>query len=199
MHSGLIFVLWAMAVGLMQVTGGAWLAILSVASLAAALLLARAHCVRLLLRVKVLLVVIVVLFAWATPGEAVLVDWPRVSPSHEGLMLAFEHGARLLAVVCWVAMLLARLPAARLVGGLYALCRPFAVIGLSAERVALRLLLVLRYVDAAREPHVRHDWRQWLFASDEAAPVVSFQRESFGWQDALVLVLVLAGLLGICW
>ena len=100
-------------------------------------------------RIRELLIAITVLFAWFTPGEAALLDWPRLGPTREGLALAALHAGRLLAVVCAVGILLERLPLARLVGGLYALSRPLRLAGVDPERLALRLLLVLRYVDAS--------------------------------------------------
>jgi energy-coupling factor transporter transmembrane protein EcfT len=192
MHAGSILLLWIAAVLLVQGADGGLLAAMVGVSLTVALAFARVRCARLLARVWVLLLVIGVLFAWFTPGEAVFVAWPRVSPSREGLLLALTHAGRLLAVVCWVAILLARMPADRLVSGLYALARPCVVFGLPAERVALRLLLVLRYVDVARKGGKAgkggHDWRQWLLApaADELEPV-QLVRERPGFRDVALL------------
>ncbi|MDR3213418.1 MAG: energy-coupling factor transporter transmembrane protein EcfT [Azoarcus sp.] len=193
MNAGLILFLWMMAALLVQATEGWRLAALVVASLVAAFVCARAQCFRLLARVRVLLLAILVLFAWFTPGEAVFMDWPRLSPSREGLLLAFAHGGRLLAVVCWVAILLARMPPDRLVSGLYALARPCAALGLSAERIALRLLLVLRYVDA--ESGNGRDWRHWLLLpAGDGVETVRLVRERPGFADVVVLTLTVVAL-----
>jgi energy-coupling factor transporter transmembrane protein EcfT len=188
MHAGTILLLWMAAALLAQIAEGWPLAALGVAALASALVSARVHCVRLLRRVRVLLLAILVLFAWGTPGEAVLIDWPRLSPSREGLLLALTHAGRLLALVCWVAILLARMPADRLVSGLYALARP--VFGLSSERLALRLLLVLRYVETARASG--GDWRRWLSSPGEdggtdSLETVRLVRERTGAADVAAL------------
>jgi energy-coupling factor transporter transmembrane protein EcfT len=190
MHAGTILLLWTAAALLVQMTEGWRLAVLSAAALAAALVSARQHCARLLMRIRVLLLAILVLFAWFTPGEAIFMDWPRLSPSREGLLLALAHAGRLLALVCWVAVLLARMPPDRLVSGLYTLARPCCAFGLSAERLALRLLLVLRYADSARENG--HDWRSWLSTSDEgdsksSGEIVHLVRERPGAADAAAL------------
>ncbi|MDR1461675.1 MAG: hypothetical protein LBI68_00790, partial [Azoarcus sp.] len=100
MHAGTILLLWTAAALLVQITEGWRLAVLSAAALAAALVSARQHCARLLMRIRVLLLAILVLFAWFTPGEAIFMDWPRLSPSREGLLLALAHAGRLLALVC---------------------------------------------------------------------------------------------------
>ncbi|MDR1228936.1 MAG: hypothetical protein LBK55_07970 [Azoarcus sp.] len=198
MHPGTILLLWMAAALLVQMAEGWHLAVLTAASLAAALASARAHCMRLLMRIRVLLLAILALFAWFTPGEAIFMDWPRLSPSREGLLLALAHAGRLLAVVCWVAILLARMPADRLVSGLYALARPCGMFGFSAERLALRLLLVLRYVDAARGSG--RDWRRWLSASAEGGgETVHLVRERPGAADAAALAVAACLLAAALW
>ncbi|ENO95377.1 hypothetical protein C667_19353, partial [Thauera phenylacetica B4P] len=166
----------------------------------AAAVLAPARTWRLVRRIRVLLVAIAVLFAWFTPGEAALLDWPRLGPTREGLALAALHAARLLAVVCAVGILLERLPLARLVGGLYALARPLRGVGVAPERLALRLLLVLRYVEASPRGQGTVDWRHWLAdepatgAAVEMAPVV-LARERLGLGEGLFAGALFAGLL----
>lgn len=135
-----------------------------------------------------------------TPGEAFFHDWPRLGPTREGLGLAVLHAARLIAVVCAVAVLLERLSLQRLVSGLHALSRPLRLIGVSPERLALRLLLVLRYVEASPRGHGRPQWRDWLTAgSDEeeggAEEAVVLDRERLGVLDASVALGVFSGLL----
>jgi energy-coupling factor transporter transmembrane protein EcfT len=193
MHAGLILFLWVAGVASVQLASGGLLAALVSASLSLVICFARIRGVRLIRRVRVLLLAIFFLFAWFTPGEALVGAYPVLSPTREGLVLALLHAGRLLVVVCWVALLLERLPPDRLVSGLYALCRPGAVLGLSAQRLALRLLLVLRYVDDARGG--RHEWKQWLLATDEPVAPVHLVRERLRALDLGVLVLV-GGLLG---
>ena len=165
MHSGLILSLWFIGVASVQFLAPAALAWVTAAMLLFALGFARQRSLRLLRRVRVLMFAIVLLFGWFTPGEAVFAGLPRLSPSREGLMLALLHGGRLIAAVCAVALLLERLPLERLVGGLYSLSRPFSVIGLSAGDLALRLMLVLRFVEANPRGSATN-WKDWL--RDEA-------------------------------
>jgi hypothetical protein len=112
-------------------------------------------------------------------------DWPRASPSREGLLLALTHAGRLLALVCWVAILVGRMPPDRLVSGLYALVRPFEVLGLPTERFALRLILVLRYASAARNgERPRQNWKTWLNPPAAASlDTVQLSREHLGVRD----------------
>ena len=191
MHSGLVLLLWLAAVAAVQILPPLALGVALAACALAAAVLARARTWRLVRRIRVLLIAITVLFAWFTPGEAALLDWPRLGPTREGLALAALHAGRLLAVVCAVGILLERLPLARLVGGLYALSRPLRLAGVDPERLALRLLLVLRYVDASPRGQGPVDWRHWLAdespsdAAAEAAPVV-LARERLGPGEGLL-------------
>lgn len=201
MHAGLILLLWIAGVASVQFVGVDALSCLVAVSIVLVFLFARARGLRLFRRVKVLLLAILVLFAWFTPGEVLFVDVPVLSPTREGVMLALEHLGRLLVVVSCVALLLERMPADRLVSGLYALFRPASAMGISAESLALRLLLVLRYVDDARtQQHGGRrgrvqDWKQWLMAADEPVAPVRLMKERLGVLDGLVLAL-LVGLLG---
>jgi energy-coupling factor transporter transmembrane protein EcfT len=189
MHAGSIIFLWALVAVFVQRAEDWVLAALIVANLAGALACARFQCVRLLARISVLLLAILVLFAWFTPGEAIFMDWPHVSPSREGLLLASTHGGRLLALVCWVAILLGCMTTERLVSGLYALVRPCTVFGLPAERIALRLLLVLRYASAARDDE-RQSWKDWLNPSAATGgETVQLSRERLGFSDVALPVM----------
>lgn len=200
MHSGLILILWLAAVASIQLLSPAALAVVVPFCLVVAVALARARFLRLLRRVRVLLIAIAILFAWFSPGEALFHDWPRLGPTREGFALAVLHAARLIAVVCAVAVLLERLPLQRLVGGLHAISRPLRLIGVPPERLALRLLLVLRYVEASPRGRGKPQWRDWLMAEsgedeDGAEEVVVLNRERLGGLDASVALGVFAGLL----
>jgi energy-coupling factor transporter transmembrane protein EcfT len=190
MHAGSILFLWMAAALLVQQTEGWSLAALSAASLTVALGCARIQCGRLLVRIRLLLLAILVLFAWFTPGEAIFMDWPRASPSRDGLLLALTHGGRLVALVCWVAILLGHMSADRLVSGLYALVRPFGGFGLSAERFALRLILVLRYASAAHKgERFWQNWKSWLNPpAATVLDVVQLSRERLGVRDVVLPV-----------
>lgn len=207
MHSGLILILWLAAVASIQLLSPAALAVVVPCCLVAAGVFARARFLRLLRRVRVLLIAIAILFAWFTPGEAFFHDWPRLGPTREGLVLAALHAARLVAVVCAVAVLLERLSLQRLVGGLHALSRPLRLIGVPPERLALRLLLVLRYVEASPRGHGKAQWRDWLLPEpddgqrddderdDNVGEVVVLIRERLGVLDASVALGVAGALL----
>lgn len=193
MHSGTLILLWLAGVTLIQVASSELLLVLTLVLALAAARYCAARSVRLLRRIRFLILAIVVLFAGFTPGEALVASWPELSPSREGMMLAFEHATRILSVVLCVSILMQALPNSRLVGGLYALLRPFEMIGFPADRVAVRTLLVLNYVNA----EVVTDWRAWLRDEGESmlAPIL-IVRETLGWIE-IVAVGVTVSVLGL--
>ena len=197
MHSGFLLLLWFAGVASVQFLAPVALASAVIACFLLALVCARSRVLRLLRRVRVLLLAILILFGWFTPGEALLVQWSQWSPSREGLMLAVLHGGRLLVVVSAVALLLERLPLERLVGGLYSLCRPFALIGLHAGELALRLMLVLRFVDASPRGQRTMHWKDWLRDDDRSidVPPIVLMCERLGATDAVVALGMLVAVL----
>lgn len=199
MHSGLLIALWTALVVVLQFLSPKALMFAVSACVFAAWRFSPSRSMRLLRRVRFLILAILVLFAGFTPGEALLPAFPEISPSREGVTMAAEHAGRLLGVVLCVAMLMDALPVRRLVGGLHALLRPFGCVGLPSERLAVRLVLVLRYVESAAPG----DWRSWLeddHADSGGAEVIAFTRETFAWSDLvamLVAVVVAAIWLGV--
>ena len=197
MHTGLLILLWMGFIALLQHLPLAWLALVVLLCALAVAGMARARGIRLVRRVRYLLLAIVILFCGFTPGEALLADWPALSPSREGVRLAAEHAGRILAAVLCVALLMERLPPDRLVSGIYALLRPFGALGLSPARVAVRLLLVLRLV----EEGAPRRWQAWLEeeAGGGAGEAVHIVRERMGWRDALAVALFAAAALAVLW
>jgi len=189
MHTGLLILIWTSGVVVLQILPGKSLLFAVAASGLAALAFAPDRCRRLVRRVRFLLLAIVVFFAGFTPGEALFPDWPDFSPSRDGVLLAMQHAARLISVVFCVALLLERLPVNRLVSGLYALLRPVEVLGVPAGRLAMRLLLVLRYVEAGSP----RGWTTWLDEPDDAPDeAIRIERDGFGAADLIVSALCVA-------
>lgn len=113
-----------------------------------ALLAARQHFVALVRRSRWLLVTIVILFGWLTPGTP-LATLPGAS--EEGLQLAAKNLAALLMAISVVAGLLTVLSPAQLVAGLRSLFAPLRLFHLSPDRIAVRLALTLEEVEASRQ------------------------------------------------
>lgn len=109
---------------------------------------ARRHFLIILRRSRWLLLTMLMLFGWMTPGTAV----PGLPmATREGLSLAAEHVARLLLAIATVSGAApSRLSPAELVSGLRTLLAPLAPLGGFRDRLAVRLMLTLEEVESAR-------------------------------------------------
>ncbi len=117
-------------------------------SVMAAFFIARFHLLRILSRSRWLLLTMLVLFGWMTPGTAL----PYLpGATQEGLLLAADNLARLLLAIAIVSMLLSAMPPPALVSGMRTLLAPLAGLGGFRDRLAVRLILTLEAVDAARQ------------------------------------------------
>jgi energy-coupling factor transport system permease protein len=113
----------------------------------AALIAAPSDLHLLLRRSRWLLLTMLVMFGWFTPGTPL----PAIpGTSREGLLLAADNIARLLIALAALAMLLKTLDPPKLVAGMRSLLAPIAFLGFSRDRIAVRLALTLREVEASR-------------------------------------------------
>ena len=196
MHSGLVVFLWLAFVAALQFLSFDMLMLALVACGLLSGWYSGSRCRRLVKRIRFILLAIFILFAWFTPGEAIMTYWPSVSPTREGMMLAVEHAGRVLVVVFCVALLLQALPPQRLVGALYALLRPFECVGFPAGKVAVRTLLVLKLVESDRP----RKWQTWLSTDgDDVHEPIPVAREPLGARDALAAVLAFLIIAGLLW
>lgn len=192
-NPGLAIIVWLVCVIIAQSLDGMWLLAMFMAVGCVAFLSAPSRSRRILRRVRVLLLAILVLFGGFTPGEALLVDWPTLSPSREGVALALVHAGRLVCAVLCVAILMEIMSPSSLIAGVHALLRPFTRLGLPAERIAVRTMLVLQHVESAAPRH----WRDWLQADDVVPAPVRFEAVRWSGLDRLLAIAcgaVVAGL-----
>jgi len=113
-----------------------------------ALITATSHIRLLLRRSRWLLLTMLVMFGWFTPGTP-LSFIPGAST--EGLLLAMDNLARLLIALSIVALILKALSAPELVAGMRSLLAPLVLFKVSRDRIAVRLALTLNEVEASRQ------------------------------------------------
>ena len=97
-------------------------------------------------RLRWLLISLLLVYGWFTPGVA---QWPAlgaVSPTREGLSEGLLRGASLLLIALAAQLLMLATPRPQLLAALYWLARPLRIIGVSRERLAVRLSLTLEAV-----------------------------------------------------
>lgn len=119
-----------------------------------------AQYLKLLRRARWLLISLILVYAFATPGEPLLAGLA----SREGLQAGAIQALRLMALLAALAYLLATTSRDSLLAGLYCLLRPFAALGADVDRIAARIWLTLHYAEQAGPRHPG-EWRQRLQAA----------------------------------
>lgn len=97
-------------------------------------------------RIRWLLLAILILYGWFTPGTPLIPLLGGWSPVQEGLQQGALRGTALLAIVAAVYLLLASTPRGDLVGGLLWYGMPLRRLGVDDHRFAVRLVLALEAV-----------------------------------------------------
>ncbi|MDT3736159.1 MAG: hypothetical protein ROZ00_08050 [Denitratisoma sp.] len=159
LHPTVRLIVWGVMTVLVQWLPLGGLLLACVLALGAGVWLSPGRLGLLMKRTRWLIVSLVLLFALATPGVYLLPSLGSLGPTDEGMRLGFEHLLRLVFVLASLAVLLLFTGLEGLVSGLYGLIWPLSWLGLDRGRVALRLMLVMHYVE--QSPPGRH-WREWL-------------------------------------
>jgi hypothetical protein len=151
-----------------------------------AFLFARRRTLLLMRRARWLLLSIAVLFALATPGQRLPGMAGDLGVTQVGLLLATEHVLRLILLLASLAVMHERLGTAGMMAGLYWLLAPLSLWRTLRERIVVRLMLVLDYVENASGGN----WRDWLRTDVSGPESLSLSVASMRWADWLVLLLV---------
>jgi energy-coupling factor transport system permease protein len=150
------------------------------------------HAVR---RMRWLLLSLMIIYAFGTPGELIPLFPINFSPTYEGLLLGWLQIEKLLIALAALSLLLISSSRGQMLLGLYMLLMPFKFIGLNIERFAARLMLTLDYVEElAVNDHYDFNQLDDIHASVEGLPLqgnVTFQKLPFNLIDKLLLLLLL--------
>lgn len=112
----------------------------------------------LLRRSRWILLSLLLVYTFATPGQE-LWSWSYApTPTLEGLQDGGMQLCRLVSMLAGLSILLTLLSREQLIGGLYSLAYPLRFVGLSSERMAVRLALTLYYAESAMRD-TANDWR----------------------------------------
>jgi energy-coupling factor transporter transmembrane protein EcfT len=91
--------------------------------------------------------VLIIIFAFNTPGEHVLISSAIISPTYEGLIAGSTQALRIMVMLATLSLILACNTRQQLISGFYFLFSPLKYLGLEVERFAARLWLTLHYVE----------------------------------------------------
>jgi energy-coupling factor transport system permease protein len=142
-------------------------------------------------RTRWILLSLLVIYAYLTPGEVLWTASYLPSPTHEGLLDGLLQLSRLVCVLAGLAILLTLLTRTQMISGLYSLCYPVRYIGLSRERIAVRLALTLHYAESSMRD-TASDWRgairHALASGNEHEIEITLHVQPLIWMDALLVV-----------
>lgn len=190
LHPAVQILLWAMLAVLVQHASGALLVALALIVQGLALALGADQFLRLLRRTRWIMLTLLILYAYVTPGAGVWPQWGIWSPTREGLLDGAYQLMRLLSVLAGLALLLTMLHRERLMAGLYVLLHPLGWLGVPRERIAVRLAITLDLAETTMRD-AAGDWRTTLQQAlrPPAAPnnTLHLQVPVLLWTDVLVL------------
>lgn len=196
-HPATQIMVWICLACLVQTLTPVFLYVFAGVLLLCALLLHARRLFILLRRTRWILLSLLLIYAFMTPGEALWLSAYLPSPTREGLLDGMVQLGRLVCILAGLSILLTLLPRERMIGGLYALCYPLRYIGLSRERIAVRLALTLDHAESTMR-ETATDWRgairHALASGKENETVIELHVQSPGRIDA-VLWLAAGGLL----
>ena len=190
-HPAAQILTWCLLVATMQALAPAALLMAAGAILLVAAVMSRHRYTLLLRRTRWIMLSLLLIYAYSTPGQPLSDALGMFSPSREGLADGVLQLARLLAALAGLAILLDRLHRQQLITGLYTLLAPLRLAGVSRERVAVRLALTLHYAEAAMLRETRSSWQDNLRSlfepHEEAGKQMELMLYRFGIGDALLV------------
>jgi energy-coupling factor transport system permease protein len=99
--------------------------------------------------------VLILIYAFSTPGEYITLWRLQWRPTYEGLRLGLTQVLNIVTMLAGLSLLLTTTSRARLIGGLYQLLMPLNSLHLNAERFAVRIWLSLHYVESDNTPALK--------------------------------------------
>jgi energy-coupling factor transport system permease protein len=148
-HPATQILVWCFLVAIMQELTLGMLLLAAGLVMIIALLVSRRKFIQLLRRTRWIMLTLLIIYAYATPGAPIAAELGMLSPSIVGMAEGVHQLLRLIAALAGLAILLDRLHQSQLIAGLYTLFVPLWVLGISRERLAVRLALTLQYAEVA--------------------------------------------------
>ena len=148
-HPAAQILTWCLLVAMLQVMTLGALLMATGSILLCAFALSGHKLIHLVRRTRWIMLSLLVIYAYSTPGQPLSDTLGMFSPSREGLSDGALQLARLLAALAGLAILLDRLHRQQLIAGLYTIFASLHWLGLSRERAAVRLALTLHYAELA--------------------------------------------------
>jgi energy-coupling factor transport system permease protein len=143
-------------------------------------------------RARWLLLSLFLIYAFASPGDGMFPALGSFSPSLQGALGGAMQAWRLILLLLALGLLLRACPQNSLLSGIYILIRPFGVLGIDADRIAVRLWLTLQYAEQQPRHNIQGWWnelRSTLDPSPDAASEITLELPAYSWRDGFILAL----------
>jgi len=147
-HPAVFILIWISLTIAMQSLHATALLVAGVPLLVVAYTLAPGRLIVLFRRTRWIMLSLLIIYAYATPGVAVWHSLAQFSPTHEGIIDGLLQLCRLAFALAGLAILLGMLSQQQFIGGLYTLGYPLRYVGLSRDRIAVRLALTMHYAES---------------------------------------------------
>lgn len=195
-HPAVMIICWCLLVLVSQFLSSLPLLLLSLLILTLALCLAHARFLQLIRRTRWILISMMVIYLFTTPGELIMPSMGMFSPVYEGVQLGVQQLLRLVLALAGLAILLKVLHRSLLIAGLWTLFWPLRLVGVSRERIAVRLALTLQYAEAAIATTGRKQALQSLIRLFEPPEIkqheITIPDHRISWKDLFLLTAVLS-------
>lgn len=200
MHPAVQIYLWICYTLAAQMLAVPLLLLLTVMTILLAIWIDAVRFLALLRRTRWILFSILLIYAFSGSGDSL---WPQLgmfSPVAAGIEEGLLQLSRLIIVLAGLSILLALLSQSQLISGIYTLLRPIAYVGLSRERISVRLALTLRYAESAMQS-AAGNWRDSIERQLAYIPLapenIELQVASISRLDWLLSAAASAALLGV--
>ncbi len=145
-------------------------------------------------RMKWFFLVMLVIFAFNTPGQHIH-GWDYLlSPTYEGLASGLLQVFRMLTLLAALSLIMAINTKHQLISGFYFMLLPLQSLGLEIERFAARLWLTLEYVESAKQSYKPQNFFEQLkqfgqaSSTQQADSCITFKMPVFKIIDIVVLI-----------
>lgn len=152
-------------------------------------------------RVKWLLIILIIIYTFSTPGEYIQYWKMPLRPTYEGLIAGLSQMLNIVAMLASISLILSTTPRAKLIGGLYQLLSPLRCFGMNAENFAVRIWLTLHYVES-RQPLIGSNMfdlnnalNAHLSHHQEPHTFITIDVDTFKPQDYMLIFILLLGIL----
>lgn len=166
--------IWLCLALAIQILNGELLVIVAGLTIVLAIRICAVRFLIMLRRTRWILFSILLIYAFASPGEALWSQLGAFSPVIDGVAEGLLQLLRLITVLAGLSILLTLLALTQLIAGIYTLLRPLTFLGFSRDRIAVRLALTLRYAERAIS-ETASNWRESI--EQLLAPVQAEQGE----------------------